>query len=76
LIMLLQHLLFPFLLVTNTVQALRKSEGQKVLLSNVQTLTLRHDQKTSHRRVSAVPQVTFAPTVIMLQGLVADLLAS
>ncbi|KAL8805897.1 MAG: hypothetical protein Q9182_001678 [Xanthomendoza sp. 2 TL-2023] len=55
--MLLPHLLFPLLLVTNTVQALRKSEGQKVLLSNVQTLTLRLDQKTSHRRVSAVPQL-------------------
>ncbi len=28
-----------------------------VLLSNVQSLTLRQGQKTSHRRVSAIPQV-------------------
>ncbi|KAL8734922.1 MAG: hypothetical protein Q9166_001274 [cf. Caloplaca sp. 2 TL-2023] len=55
--MLVQHSLLPLVLATAAVQALRKSEGQKVLLSNVQTLTLRHDLKTSHRRVSAVPQL-------------------
>lgn len=38
------------------------SEGarnpEKILLSNVKTLTLRKDLKTSHNRVAAVPQVT------------------
>ncbi|KAL8863389.1 MAG: hypothetical protein Q9178_000070 [Gyalolechia marmorata] len=55
--MLIQHLLLSLVLVTTAVEALRKSEAQKVLLSNVQTLTLRHDLKTSHRRVPAVPQL-------------------
>jgi len=31
--------------------------SKKVLLKNVKTLTLRKDAKTSHRRVSAIPQV-------------------
>jgi SOCE-associated regulatory factor of calcium homoeostasis len=31
--------------------------SKKVLLQNVQTLTLRKDKLTSHRRVSAIPQV-------------------
>ena len=30
---------------------------EKILLSNVKTLTLRKDLKTSHRRVSAIPQL-------------------
>ena len=38
------------------VDAARKP-GDSVLLSSVKTLTLRKDLKTSHRRVSAVPQV-------------------
>ncbi|KAI4226085.1 MAG: hypothetical protein L6R36_003439 [Xanthoria steineri] len=55
--MLLHLLLFHLVLCINAVHALRKTEGQKVLLSNVQTLTLRHDLKTSHRRVAPVPQL-------------------
>lgn len=34
-------------------------QSNRVLLSNVKSLTLRKDAKTSHRRVPAVPQVTF-----------------
>lgn len=37
-------------------EAARKP-ADSLLLSNVKTLTLRKDLKTSHRRVSAVPQV-------------------
>lgn len=40
--------------------AARKPES--VLLSNVKSLTLRKDLKTSHNRVPAVPQVCYAPT--------------
>lgn len=32
--------------------------SKKVLLKNVKSLTLRKDKMTSHRRVSAVPQVS------------------
>jgi hypothetical protein len=35
--------------------------SNKVLLQNVQTLTLRKDKLTSHRRVSAIPQVRPGP---------------
>jgi hypothetical protein len=31
--------------------------ANSVLLKNIQTLTLKKDVKTSHRRVSAIPQV-------------------
>ncbi|KAI4189946.1 MAG: hypothetical protein L6R41_001131 [Letrouitia leprolyta] len=55
--MFFQTLLFPLLLALTVVEALRASEGQKVLLSKVQTLTLRHGMMTSHRRVSAIPQL-------------------
>ncbi|KAL8953229.1 MAG: hypothetical protein Q9222_000882 [Ikaeria aurantiellina] len=51
------RLLFALLSVFALAEALRKSEGQKALLSNIQTLTLRHGLKTSHRRVSPVPQL-------------------
>lgn len=53
--------LYPALLVAGSAEALRS--GSKVKLSNVQSLTLRKDLKTSHRRVSAIPQVcsTFRP---------------
>ena len=34
-----------------------RSKAEKVLLSNVRTLTLRKDAKTSHNRVSALPQL-------------------
>ncbi|KAH7122416.1 transmembrane protein 66 precursor [Dendryphion nanum] len=51
--------LYPALLATSSLitgaDALRS--GNKVKLSNVQSLTLRKDLKTSHRRVSAIPQL-------------------
>jgi hypothetical protein len=34
-----------------------ETRGNKVLLRNVQTLTLKKGLKTSHRRVSALPQL-------------------
>jgi len=40
------------------IEAIRKP-GDSVLLSNVKTLTLRKDLKTSHRRVAAVPQARY-----------------
>ena len=48
--------LLTFVLHGLGVEAARKP-GDSVLLSDVKTLTLRKDLKTSHRRVSAVPQV-------------------
>jgi len=48
-------------------QAARKP-SDSVLLSNVKTLTLRKDLKTSHRRVAAVPQVGQAPGVDTQEG--------
>lgn len=39
------------------VEALRSNAKDKALLSKVQSLTLRDGQKTSARRVSAIPQV-------------------
>lgn len=47
-------LLYAALLSACGAQALR---SDKVKLSNIQSLTLRKDQQTSHRRVSAMPQV-------------------
>jgi hypothetical protein len=47
--------LYPALLAASGASALRS--GSKVKLSNVQSLTLRKDLQTSHRRVSALPQV-------------------
>jgi hypothetical protein len=44
------------LALVGSVDGARKPSNS-VLLSNVQTLTLRKDLKTSHRRVSAIPQV-------------------
>ncbi|MCJ1412631.1 hypothetical protein MMC19_006728 [Ptychographa xylographoides] len=49
-------LLPAILFLIHTTDAARKT-GDRVLLSTVQTLTLRKDLKTSHRRVSAVPQL-------------------
>jgi hypothetical protein len=46
--------LYPALLASGA-EALRS--GSKVKLSNVQSLTLRKDLQTSHRRVEAIPQV-------------------
>ncbi|KAI9799687.1 MAG: hypothetical protein M1825_004422 [Sarcosagium campestre] len=52
--------LYPALLTVSTlydsVEASKVPE-KAVLLSNVKTLTLRKDLKTSHRRVSAIPQL-------------------
>jgi hypothetical protein len=48
--------LISLTLQTLGVEAARKPVDS-VLLSSIQTLTLRKDLKTSHRRVSAVPQV-------------------
>jgi len=47
--------LYPALLVASGAEALRSAP--KVKLSNVQSLTLRKDLQTSHRRVSSIPQV-------------------
>jgi len=44
------------LAIVCSVEGARKPSNS-VLLSNVQTLTLRKDLKTSHRRVSAIPQL-------------------
>ena len=43
-------------LLATTVQGFGSGD-KKVLLRNIQTLTLRKDHKTTHRRVAAVPQV-------------------
>jgi hypothetical protein len=51
----LLRFLYPALLSGSGADALRS--GSKVKLSNVQSLTLREDAQTSHRRVSALPQV-------------------
>ncbi|OCL14768.1 hypothetical protein AOQ84DRAFT_384483 [Glonium stellatum] len=52
--------LYPLLLASSafvgTVGGVRKP-ANSVLLSNVQSLTLRKDVKTSHRRVPAIPQL-------------------
>ncbi|KAF2738550.1 hypothetical protein EJ04DRAFT_509439 [Polyplosphaeria fusca] len=53
------NFLYPALLASSTfltgTAALRS--GQKIKLSDVQSLTLRKDRETSHRRVSAIPQL-------------------
>ncbi|KAL6708211.1 hypothetical protein ACN47E_003395 [Coniothyrium glycines] len=48
-------LICPALLAAGGAEALRA--GSKVKLSSVQSLTLRKDMKTSHRRVEAIPQL-------------------
>ncbi|KAF2004405.1 DUF1183-domain-containing protein [Amniculicola lignicola CBS 123094] len=48
--------LCPALLATSAF-ALRSGNSKKTKLSNVQSLTLRKDLMTSHRRVSAIPQL-------------------
>ncbi len=59
--------LYPALLTLSAcvreTEAARKA-SDSVLLSNVKTLTLRKDLKTSHRRVAAVPQVG-APVLLI-----------
>ena len=51
--------LYPALLASATLfdSALALGSGTKIKLSKVQSLTLRAGQKTSHRRVPAIPQV-------------------
>ncbi|KAH4000347.1 hypothetical protein HBH70_029970 [Parastagonospora nodorum] len=51
----LRTFLCPVLLAASGADALRS--GSKVKLSNVQSLTLRKDLETSHRRVSSIPQL-------------------
>ena len=49
-----------FTLYVSSVQGLvPRNSDKSVLLSNVKSLTLRKDLKTTYRRVSAVPQVRF-----------------
>ncbi|EPE35411.1 hypothetical protein GLAREA_11110 [Glarea lozoyensis ATCC 20868] len=50
-------LLTPLLLLSPAVLS-AKPPKNAILLSNVKTLTLRSNAQTSHRRVSAVPQLT------------------
>ena len=63
------NFLYPALVATSALitgsEALRS--GQKIKLSNVQSLTLRKDKQTSHRRVSAIPQVRLSSFLSALQ---------
>ena len=62
-----QSFLYPALLASSAlvgiVEGVRKP-ANSVLLSNVQSLTLRKDLKTSHRRVPAIPQVSMSSATI------------
>lgn len=49
--------LFRLLLFLTPTPTLARKTPEKVLLSNVKTLTLRKDLKTTHNRVSPVPQL-------------------
>jgi hypothetical protein len=53
---------YPALLAASGASALRS--GAKVKLSSVQSLTLRKDLQTSHRRVSALPQVILPENIL------------
>lgn len=66
--------LYPALLATSSfigaeAANTRSSNGNKVKLSNVQSLTLRKGLETSHRRVSAMPQVQRHPQDFCLSSL-------
>ncbi len=52
--------LYPSLCAATLLPSLAEARKapNAVLLSSVQSLTLRQGQKTSHRRVSAIPQVS------------------
>ncbi|KAI9790403.1 MAG: hypothetical protein M1816_005221 [Peltula sp. TS41687] len=50
------YFLYPFLALSGATAAAAAATNS-VLLSNVKTLTLRNGLKTSHRRVSAIPQL-------------------
>lgn len=47
----------PLLILTLTTASRARKSPESVLLSSVKTLTLRKDLKTTHNRVSAVPQL-------------------
>jgi hypothetical protein len=52
------NFLYPALLAGSLIDgALALRAGTKIKLSKVQSLTLRSDKETSHRRVPAMPQV-------------------
>jgi len=52
------NFLYPALLASSVIDsALALRSGTKIKLSKVQSLTLRSDKETSHRRVPAMPQV-------------------
>ncbi|KAF2257786.1 DUF1183-domain-containing protein [Lojkania enalia] len=53
------NLLYPALLVASSFWGASEAlgSGNKIKLSQVQSLTLRKDLKTSHRRVPAIPQL-------------------
>ena len=48
--------LLALLLTPSPISAAKKVPKNAILLSNVKSLTLRENAKTSHRRVSAIPQ--------------------
>jgi len=56
LLSLLYPTLFALLLTPLPISAAKKIPKNAILLSNVKSLTLRSNAKTSHRRVSAIPQ--------------------
>jgi hypothetical protein len=52
------NFLYPALLASSLIDgALALRAGTKIKLSKVQSLTLRSGKETTHRRVSAMPQV-------------------
>ncbi|KAH9900397.1 hypothetical protein F4778DRAFT_139771 [Xylariomycetidae sp. FL2044] len=66
------HLALPLLAAAllPTPSAAKAKPKNAILLSDVQSLTLRHDAQTAHRRVSAVPQLkcVSSPTVCRLHA--------
>jgi len=55
---LISRLLALLLAIMPSTSSAKTSPANTVLLSRVKTLTLRHGQQTSARRVSAIPQLT------------------
>lgn len=49
--------LLPLLLALTPTESLARKTPERILLSNVKTLTLRKDAKTTHNRVSPAPQL-------------------
>jgi hypothetical protein len=57
------HFLYTALLAaTSFLSSASALRSDKVKLSNVQSLTFRKGMQTSHRRVSAIPQVRSCPS--------------